>query len=57
MAKEKKRKLLSRFVAYYKPHKLTFAFDMLCSFTFAVSGLLYPMVSQRICAKAYPTDL
>ena len=57
MAKEKKQKLLSRFVAYYKPHKLTFAFDMLCSFTFAVSGLLYPMVSQRILRQSIPNGL
>lgn len=57
MAKEKKQNLLSRFVGYYKPHKLTFAFDMLCSFTFAVSGLLYPMISQRILRESIPNGL
>lgn len=60
MTKDKpknQKNLLSRFVSYYKPHKFTFAFDMICSLTFAVSGLLYPMVSQRILRESIPNGM
>lgn len=48
---------LKRFVAYYKPHKGTFAADMICSFIFSVSGLIYPMVSQRILRQSIPNGI
>ncbi len=59
--KEKKEKgdglvLLKRFIGYYKPHKKTFALDMLCAFIFAVSGLFYPMVSRRILNESIPNQ-
>ncbi len=52
--KKEKNDLLKRFVAYYKPHKRTFALDMICSFIFSVSGLFYPMVSQKILRESIP---
>lgn len=56
MEKEKSS-LLKRFVAYYKPHKRTFATDMFCSFVFSVSGLLYPMISTRVLDECIPNGL
>ncbi len=41
-------KLFKKFISYYKPHKKTFALDMLCSFIFSVVGLLYPMMTTQI---------
>lgn len=55
--KKEKSSLLKRFVAYYKPHKRTFATDMLCSFVFSVSGLLYPMISTRVLDECIPNGL
>ena len=49
--------LLKRFVAYYKPHKATFAADMICSFIFSISGLIYPIVSQRILRQSIPNGV
>lgn len=46
-----------RFVAYYKPHKGTFALDMFCSFIFSVSGLFYPIISQRILRESIPNGI
>lgn len=50
-------RLFRRFIAYYKPHKGTFALDMLCSLIFSVSGLFYPMVSQRILRESIPNGI
>lgn len=55
--KKEKSSLLKRFVAYYKPHKRTFATDMFCSFVFSVSGLLYPMISTRVLDECIPNGL
>lgn len=40
--------MLKRFLAYYKPHKLTFALDMLASFTVAMAGIFYPMITRSM---------
>ena len=60
MKKEKQqtqKHFLKRFVAYYKPHKWTFAADMTCSFIFSISGLVYPMISQRILRQSIPNGI
>lgn len=60
MEKEKQqtqKHFLKRFVAYYKPHKWTFAADMTCSFIFSISGLVYPMISQRILRQSIPNGI
>ena len=48
MKKTENRHLFKKFVQYYKPHKVTFALDMICSFFFSVIGLLYPMMTKKI---------
>lgn len=50
-------RFFSRFVSYYKPHKGTFALDMLCSLIFSISGLFYPIVSQRILRESIPNGI
>ncbi|MBO5714454.1 MAG: ABC transporter ATP-binding protein, partial [Clostridia bacterium] len=40
--------MLKRFLAYYKPHKLTFILDMLASFTVAMAGIFYPMITRSM---------
>ena len=46
--------LFKKFISYYKPHKRTFVFDLLCSLIYSTSGLLYPMVSSRILDVSIP---
>lgn len=46
--------LFKKFISYYKPHKMTFVFDLLCSLIYSTSGLLYPMVSSRILDVSIP---
>lgn len=55
--KNTQQHLLKRFVAYYKPYKGTFAADMICSFIFSISGLIYPVVSQRILRQSIPNGV
>lgn len=38
--------MLKRFLSYYKPHKVTFAFDMLASFLVAMLGMVYPIITR-----------
>ena len=40
--------MLKRFLAYYKPHKLTFILDMLASFSVAMAGIFYPMITRSM---------
>ena len=54
---ENNERFFSRFVSYYKPHKGTFALDMLCSLIFSISGLFYPIVSQRILRESIPNGI
>ncbi|MBO5777868.1 MAG: ABC transporter ATP-binding protein, partial [Clostridia bacterium] len=49
--------MLKKFVKYYKPHKVTFAIDMICSFFFSVVGLLYPMITQKILDEYIPNGM
>lgn len=48
------KKLFKRFITYYKPHKGTFAMDMLCSFGYSILGLGYPLLSRPILNKYIP---
>jgi ATP-binding cassette subfamily B protein len=57
MKKKENRHLFKKFVAYYKPHKLTFTLDMICSFFFAVVGLLYPMITEKILDEYIPNGM
>ncbi len=57
MKKKENRHLFKKFVQYYKPHKLTFAIDMICSFFFSVVGLLYPMITEKILDEYIPNGM
>ena len=40
--------MLKRFLAYYKPHKVMFAFDMLASLSVAVIAIFYPIITRQM---------
>lgn len=40
--------MLKRFLSYYKPHKVTFALDMLAAFTVSISGMFYPVLTRTM---------
>lgn len=40
--------MLKRFIAYYKPHKLLFAMDMLASLAVAAIAIVYPMITRTM---------
>ena len=54
---KKNQSLFKKFIAYYKPHKKTFALDMLCSFIYSVVGLLYPMMTTQILDVYIPNGM
>jgi ATP-binding cassette subfamily B protein len=47
----KNKKILKRFISYYKPHKNLFILDMICAFLIAVIDLSVPMVSRHALKK------
>ena len=46
--------MLKRFFAYYKPHKLMFALDMLASLLVAVIAIVYPIVTRKMLNDLIP---
>ena len=46
--------MFKRFIAYYKPHKVLFFFDMLASLFVALIGMLYPMLTRQVFSKFVP---
>ena len=40
--------MLKRFLAYYKPHKVMFIFDMLASLAVASVGIFYPIITRMM---------
>ena len=40
--------MFKRFIAYYKPHKKLFFFDMLASLLIALIGMLYPILTRKV---------
>ena len=40
--------MLKRFFAYYKPHKLMFAFDMIASLLVSGVGIIYPIITRNM---------
>ena len=55
--KRSKRNLFAYFVSYYKPHKVTFIFDMLASLIFSVSGLFYPILTRQMLNDFIPNGM
>ena len=49
--------MLKRFIAYYKPHKLMFALDMLASLLISGIGMVYPIVTNRMLNDLIPNKL
>ena len=47
-------KLLKRFMAYYKPHRLIFALDMGASLLVSVIGIIYPIVTRTMLNDLIP---
>ncbi len=52
--KEKRKSLLVRFLAYYKPHKWMLTADMLASLFISVIGMIYPMVTNLMLNDLIP---
>lgn len=46
--------MFRRFVAYYKPHKLMFALDMLASLFISLIGMVYPIVTRKMLNEYIP---
>lgn len=50
----KEKEMLKRFLAYYKPHKVMFAFDMLASLMVAVIAIFYPIITRYMLNDLIP---
>ena len=48
--------MLKRFLAYYKPHRLLFALDMLASLAVAVIGIIYPVITRHMLNDLIPNQ-
>jgi len=46
--------MLKRFLAYYKPHRLIFALDMLAALLVALIGMFYPIVTREMLNDLIP---
>ena len=46
--------MLKRFIAYYKPHKIMFALDMLASLLVSVIAIVYPVVTRQMLNDLIP---
>lgn len=55
--KVKKRGLLKRFFAYYRPHRKLFIIDMICAFVISVFNLVYPYLTKEIINNYVPNKL
>ena len=40
--------MIKRFIAYYKPHRVLFIIDLLCSVIIALCDLIYPIIAKNI---------
>lgn len=49
-------KKLKRFFKYYKPHKKSFFFDLICSFLISVCNMFYPMIARNIMNDYVPNQ-
>ena len=46
--------MFKRFIAYYKPHKLIFCFDMLAALAVSLVGIVYPIVTRNMLNDLIP---
>ncbi len=49
--------MFKRFIAYYKPHKLMFAADMLASLFISLIGMVYPIVTRKMLNEYIPNKM
>lgn len=42
------KKMLKRFISYYKPYKKLFIMDMIASFLVSLTGMLYPVITRNM---------
>ena len=50
----REKKMLKRFIAYYKPHRKLFFMDMLASLLVAFIGIVYPIVTRTMLNNFIP---
>ena len=48
--------MLKRFIAYYKPHRVMFFFDMLASLVVASLGIFYPVITRYMLNDFIPNE-
>ncbi len=48
--------MLKRFLSYYKPHRVIFAFDMLASLVMAMIGIVYPIITRYMLNDLFPQN-
>ncbi|MBO4872824.1 MAG: ABC transporter ATP-binding protein [Lachnospiraceae bacterium] len=49
--------LLKRFIAYYKPHRKMLALDLLAALLISVTGMIYPVVTNRMLNEYIPNRM
>ena len=50
----KNKKILKRFISYYKPHRWLFFIDLVCAFIVSVIDLFFPVITRRIVQTIIP---
>ena len=48
--------MLKRFISYYKPHRGMFVLDMLAALLIAVTGMVYPIVTNKMLKEYIPNQ-
>lgn len=48
--------MLKRFLAYYKPHRKIFIFDMLASLAVSLIGIVYPIITRKMLNELIPEE-
>ncbi len=49
--------MLKRFISYYKPHKKMLALDMLAALLISVTGMVYPIVTNKMLNEYIPNKM
>ena len=49
-------KLLKRFVSYYKPHKKMLILDLLAALMISVTGMVYPILTNKVLDTYFPEE-
>ena len=48
------KKMLKKFLSYYRPHRLMFTLDMLAALVVAAVGIFYPIVTRVMLNELIP---